>query len=203
MTSRGSTPTAWSRRPRTTRFTAMMAEAAQQADADGVRRHAVARDPGRRRGAVPLLESGLQLRRALAGARRRARELSDRALRLLTALVALAGVVLAGYLTSAHYADGSLVCPVGRRLRDGAGVRVRGDRRGARGGARARRLRRPARARRPGTRRGTRLAAAAIAFVGFMFSAYLLVIQAFVLDAFCVWCLVNDLVIAPALAVLT
>ncbi len=48
-----------------------------------------------------------------------------------------------------------------------------------------------------------RLAAAAIAIVGFMFSAYLLVIQAFVLDAFCVWCLVNDVLIAPALAVLT
>ena len=48
-----------------------------------------------------------------------------------------------------------------------------------------------------------RLAAAALAFVGLLFSGYLLVVQAFVLEAFCVWCLVNDVVIAPALAVLT
>ena len=49
-----------------------------------------------------------------------------------------------------------------------------------------------------------RLAAAALALVGPRCSAaYLLVVQAFVLDAFCVWCLVNDVVIAPALAVLT
>lgn len=45
-----------------------------------------------------------------------------------------------------------------------------------------------------------RFAAAALAFVGIGFSAYLVVLQAFVIDAFCVWCLVNDVVIAPALA---
>lgn len=45
-----------------------------------------------------------------------------------------------------------------------------------------------------------RFAAAALAFVGIGFSAYLVVFQAFVIDAFCVWCLVNDVVIAPALA---
>jgi uncharacterized membrane protein len=49
----------------------------------------------------------------------------------------------------------------------------------------------------------TRLAAAMIALVGLLFSLYLLAMQLFVIDAVCVWCLANDVLIAPALAVLT
>jgi uncharacterized membrane protein len=45
-----------------------------------------------------------------------------------------------------------------------------------------------------------RFAAVALGVVGVLFSGYLLVLQAFVIDAFCVWCLANDVVIAPALA---
>jgi uncharacterized membrane protein len=45
-----------------------------------------------------------------------------------------------------------------------------------------------------------RFAAAALAIVGAVFSVYLVVLQAFVIDAFCIWCLANDVVIAPALA---
>jgi uncharacterized membrane protein len=128
--------------------------------------------------------------------------LSARALRLLTALVALAGVVLATYLTSAHYAEGSLVCPVGggcetvqeSQYAEIAGVPVAVLGLGAYVVLLALVL---------WDTPAARLAAAAIALVGFMFSAYLLVVQAFVLDAFCVWCLVNDVLIAPALAVLT
>jgi uncharacterized membrane protein len=48
-----------------------------------------------------------------------------------------------------------------------------------------------------------RLVAATLAFAGLLFSIYLLVLQAFVIDAYCVWCLANDLVIAPGLAVTT
>ena len=48
-----------------------------------------------------------------------------------------------------------------------------------------------------------RLAAAAIALVGVLFSAYLLVVQLVVIDAVCAWCVANDVVIAPALALLT
>jgi uncharacterized membrane protein len=129
--------------------------------------------------------------------------LSDRGLRLLTALVALAGAVLAGYLTSAHYAEGSLVCPVGgggcetvqeSEYAEIAGVPVAVLGLGAYFVLLALVL---------WDTPTARLAAAVIALIGFAFSAYLLVIQAFVLDAFCVWCLVNDVVIAPALAVLT
>jgi uncharacterized membrane protein len=48
-----------------------------------------------------------------------------------------------------------------------------------------------------------RLSAATIAIVGLLFGAYLVVVQLFVIDAVCVWCMANDLVIGPALAVLT
>jgi uncharacterized membrane protein len=47
------------------------------------------------------------------------------------------------------------------------------------------------------------LGAAALAVVGLAFSVYLIVLQLFVIDAVCVWCLANDVLIAPALAVLT
>ena len=128
--------------------------------------------------------------------------MSDRALRLLVALVALAGVVLAGYLTSAHYADASLVCPVGggcetvqeSEYAEIAGVPVAVLGLGAYVVLLALVL---------WDAPAARVAAAAIALVGVLFSAYLLVVQLFVLDAVCVWCLVNDVLIAPALAVLT
>ena len=35
------------------------------------------------------------------------------------------------------------------------------------------------------------------------FAVYLIALQAFVIDAWCIWCLVNDLVVVPLLAVLT
>ena len=48
-----------------------------------------------------------------------------------------------------------------------------------------------------------RLGAAMLAFVGLAFSLYLLALQLFVIDAVCAWCVANDVVIAPLLAVLT
>ena len=40
--------------------------------------------------------------------------MTDRSLRLAAAIVALAGVVVAGYLTWAHYADSAVTCLAGR-----------------------------------------------------------------------------------------
>ncbi|MGH3132280.1 MAG: vitamin K epoxide reductase family protein [Gaiellaceae bacterium] len=128
--------------------------------------------------------------------------MNDRRLRAGAALVALAGVAVAGYLTWAHYADRDVVCPIGGGCEAvqeseyaelaGVPVAVLGlcayaviltllvwDAPGA------------------------RLAVAALALTGLIFSGYLLVVQLFVIEAVCVWCLVNDVVIAPALAVLT
>jgi uncharacterized membrane protein len=46
------------------------------------------------------------------------------------------------------------------------------------------------------------LAGAAVAVAGLAFALYLLAVQAFVLDAYCTWCLASDVVLA-VLAVLT
>jgi uncharacterized membrane protein len=127
---------------------------------------------------------------------------SDRTLRLAAAAVALAGIAVAGYLTWAHYDDGSVVCVVG-----GSCEEVQSSEYASIVGI-------------PVALLGliayatvlvlvawdapvARLAAAAIALVGVLFSAYLLVVQLFVIDAVCAWCLANDVLIAPALAVLT
>jgi uncharacterized membrane protein len=128
--------------------------------------------------------------------------LSDRSLRVLAAGVAAAGVAVAGYLTWAHYGSGSVVCPVGggcETVQESEYAEIAGV---------------------PVAVLGligyvvllalivwdaplARLAAATLTLVGLLFSIYLLVVQAFVIEAFCVWCLANDVVIAPALAVLT
>lgn len=116
--------------------------------------------------------------------------------------VTVAGLAVAGYLTWAHYADTQVVCVVGggcetvqkSEYSEIAGVPVAllgllfysailvlvaWD------SAQA------------------RLGAATLALVGVLFAAYLVVLQLFVIDAVCVWCMVNDVLIAPALAIVT
>ena len=129
--------------------------------------------------------------------------MNDHTLRQLAALAALLGMAVAGYLIWAHYGDGSVACPIGgggcETVQESEYAELAGI---------------PVSVLGFGTylvllgliawdTPWCRLAAAGLAFVGLAFSAYLLVVQAFVLDAFCVWCLVNDVVVAPALAVLT
>ena len=128
--------------------------------------------------------------------------MSDRALRIAAAVVALAGVAVAAYLTWAHYAGGSVVCVVGGSCEEvqsseyskvlGVPVVLLGV------GAYTTVLALVA-----WDSATARLAAAAIALVGALFSAYLLVVQLVVIDAVCAWCLANDVLIAPALALLT
>src|SRR6188472_3090409 len=117
---------------------------------------------------------------------------SDRALRAGVAVVALAGVAVAGYLTYVHYQPEALICTAGggcETVQDSSYAEllayvavlmlVAWDSELAR----------------------TLAAAIALSAVGF--AVYLITLQAFVIDAWCVWCLVNDLVIVPLLAVLT
>ena len=128
--------------------------------------------------------------------------MSDRALRGAAGAVALAGVVVAGYLTWVHFDEAALVCVAGggcETVQQSSYAEIAGI---------------------PVALLGlvsytvvvglvawdtpnTRLAAAMIALVGLLFSLYLLAMQLFVIDAVCVWCLANDVLIAPALAVLT
>jgi uncharacterized membrane protein len=127
---------------------------------------------------------------------------TDRALRIAAALVALAGVAVAGYLTWAHFADSAVVCVAGggcETVQESDYAEIAGA---------------------PVALLGlisylvilalvawdsptARLSAAMLALVGLLFGMYLLALQLFVIDAICVWCLANDVLIAPALAVLT
>jgi len=127
---------------------------------------------------------------------------ADRLLRALVALVALAGVAAAGYLTYVHFEPGALICTGGggcEQVQDSRYAELAGF---------------------PVALLGlvayivvlglvawdselARTLAAALALAAVGFAAYLLVLQAFVIDAWCVWCLVNDLALVPLLAVLT
>ena len=128
--------------------------------------------------------------------------MSDRALRVAAGCVALAGMAVAGYLTWVHYDAGALVCVAGggcetvqqSSYAELAGIPV--ALLGLLGYAAIFALvlwDTPT----------ARLGAAALAVFGLAFSVYLIVLQLFVIDAVCVWCLANDVLIAPALAVLT
>jgi uncharacterized membrane protein len=127
---------------------------------------------------------------------------SERTLRGAAGAVALAGAVMAGYLTWVHYHDAALVC-----FADGGCETVQQSAYAEIAGIPVALLglvsytivfglvlRDTASA---------RLAAAMIGAVGLLFGLYLLAVQLFVIDAVCVWCLANDVVIAPALAALT
>ena len=128
--------------------------------------------------------------------------MSDRTLRLAAGLVALAGVGVAGYLTWTHYSDSTVIC-----VRGGGCETVQHSSYSEIAGV-------------PVALLGlvaystvlalvvwdhplARLAAATIALIGVAFALYLLVVQLFVIDAVCIWCVANDVVIAPALALAT
>jgi uncharacterized membrane protein len=128
--------------------------------------------------------------------------LSDRSLRIAAGLAAVAGMAVAGYLTWVHYDEAALVCVAGggcetvqqSRYAEIAGIPVALLGLVGYTGVIALVL---------WDSPNARLGAAMLAFVGLAFSVYLLVLQLFVIDAVCVWCLANDVVIAPALALLT
>jgi uncharacterized membrane protein len=127
---------------------------------------------------------------------------NDRALRAAVALVALAGVAVAGYLTYVHYQPSALICTSGggcETVQESSYAELAGI---------------------PVALLGlvgylavlvlvawdselAQTLAAAIALTAAGFAVYLVLLQAFVIDAWCVWCLVNDLVIVPLLVVTT
>ena len=125
----------------------------------------------------------------------------DRALRLGIVAVALTGVAVAGYLTYVHYRPDALVCTGGggceavqqSSYAELAGVPV------ALLGliAYVAVLLLAAWDREP-----ARLLVAAVGLAALGFAGYLVALQAFVIDAWCVWCLVNDLAVVPLLVTL-
>jgi uncharacterized membrane protein len=128
---------------------------------------------------------------------------TDRSLRTAAAIVALAGLVVAGYLTWVHFDDAALVCVL-----DGGGCETVQESAYAEiAGVPVAALGLVAYAIVLGLvawdTPDARLGAAMLAVVGLLFSMYLLALQLFVIDAVCAWCLANDVVIAPLLAFLT
>jgi uncharacterized membrane protein len=128
--------------------------------------------------------------------------LNNQTLRYSAGALVLAGIAVATYLTWAHYADASVVC-----VRGGGCETVQKSSYSEIAGL-------PVAVLGLGfyvsmflliswDTENARFAAAALAFVGVLFSVYLLVLQAFVIDAFCIWCVANDVLIAPVLALVT
>ena len=127
--------------------------------------------------------------------------MSDRALRAGLAVVAIAGIAVAGYLTYVHYRPDALICTSHggcETVQESSYAELAGI---------------------PVALLGliawcavlalvawdsepARTLVAAIALGGAGFAIYLVTLQAFVIDAWCIWCMVNDLVLVPLLAIL-
>ena len=118
--------------------------------------------------------------------------MSDRALRILVAALALAGAGIAGYLTYAKYADTTIACATGgcETVQSSEYAEVLGLPVPVLGLAGY--LAILATALFAGEH--ARLAGAALALGGLVFSVYLVVVQIVAIGAFCQWCLASDLV---------
>ncbi|HEY7732557.1 MAG TPA: vitamin K epoxide reductase family protein [Gaiellaceae bacterium] len=127
--------------------------------------------------------------------------MSDRTLRLALAVVALVGTGLATYLTYVHFDEGALICTTGgcEQVQQSEYAELAGI---------------------PVALLGliayvvvlalvawdtplARTLTAALALGALAFSCYLVALQLFVIEATCVWCMVNDLLVVPLLAVLS
>ena len=128
--------------------------------------------------------------------------MTDRTLRIAIGVLAIAGIATAGYLTYARYAHVELICSTGgcetvQRSRysvvAGVPVAVLGL---------IGYLVLLATAALP--QAWAAAAGAATALAGLVFAVYLLVLQLFVIDAVCQWCVASDVAVAliAALAVL-
>jgi uncharacterized membrane protein len=117
---------------------------------------------------------------------------SERSLRVAVALLALAGLGIAAYLTYARYAHATIVCTTGgcETVQSSDYAEVLGIPVAVLGlvGYAAILVT----AFLPGE--SARLAGAALALGGLVFSVYLIFVQIFPIGAFCVWCLASDLV---------
>ncbi len=128
--------------------------------------------------------------------------MSDRVLRAGVAVLALGGIAIAGYLTYVHYQPEALICTGGggcETVQKSSYAELAGLPVALLGlGAFIVMLALVA-----WDSELARTLAAALALAALGFCVYLVSLQAFVIDAWCVWCLVNDLVIVPLLVVLT
>ena len=128
--------------------------------------------------------------------------MSDRALRFALAAVALAGTAVAGYLTYVHYRPAALLCTGGggcEAVQESSYAELAGIPVAVLGlaaylvvlGLVA------------WDSEAARTLAAVLGVSALGFATYLVAVQAFAIEAWCVWCLVNDLVVVPLLACLS
>ncbi len=127
--------------------------------------------------------------------------MNDRVLRIALLVVSLGGIAVAGYLTYVHYEPNALICTGSggcEAVQDSSyavllGVPVAVLGLGAWVAALVLTI---------WNSELARTLTAALAIGSLAFVAYLVILQLFVIDAICVWCMVNDLVLVPALTVL-
>ena len=128
--------------------------------------------------------------------------MSDRALSLAAAALALAGLAISGYLTYVHYAGIEPVCAGGgaacERVQSSSYAELAGIPVAVLGVAGYALILVALGV--PGET--GRMAAALLALVGFGFSAYLTYLELFEIDAICQWCVASAVVMA-ALAVVS
>jgi uncharacterized membrane protein len=125
---------------------------------------------------------------------------SDRLLRIGLVLVSAAGIAVAAYLTYVHYEPEALICSTGggcETVQDSeyavlAGIPVAVFGLGFWIAVLALVL---------WDSELARTLVVALALVGVLFAAYLVILQLFVIDAVCTWCMINDVVLTPLLVV--
>jgi uncharacterized membrane protein len=139
---------------------------------------------------------------AVRGYRKRsARRVSDRLVRVALLLVSSAGIGVAAYLTYVHYEPAALICTA-----NGGCEAVQDSKYAVLAGIPLAILGLSAWIAVLGltiwNSELARTLTAALAVGAVAFAAYLVILQLFVIDAICVWCMANDVVLVPLLAVL-
>ena len=126
---------------------------------------------------------------------------SDRVLRISLLIVSSVGVAVSAYLAYVHYEPTALICTGSggcEKVQDSsyavlAGIPVAVLGLGAWVAALALTI---------WNSELARTLTAALAIGSLAFVAYLVILQLFVIDAICIWCMVNDLLLVPALTIL-
>ena len=127
--------------------------------------------------------------------------MTDRLLRVALIVVSVAGIAVAAYLTYIHYEPKALICTTGggcETVQDSkyavlAGIPIAIFGLAAWIVALALTL---------WNSELARTLTVALALAALAFAAYLVILQLFVIDAICVWCMANDVVLIPLFAVL-
>jgi uncharacterized membrane protein len=122
----------------------------------------------------------------------------DSALRATVGFVAVAGTALSAYLTSVHYEPKALICTAGggcEKVQESEYAVVAGVPVAVLGLA----MWLTVIALVVWDAHVARVATAALGLASLAFAIYLLALQLFVIDALCVWCVVNDAALVPLL----